>query len=86
MKRIMLIGLLVISIAFTACGGDDGEDDDTGLANPASVYCVEQGGTVEIRTQDDGSQVGYCIFDDGSECEEWAYYRDECAPGDNSGG
>ena len=80
----MLIGLLVICVAFTACGGD--EDDDTGIANPASVYCEDQGGTVEIRTQDDGSQVGYCIFDDGSECEEWAYYRDECAPGDTPGG
>ncbi len=85
MKRIMLIGLLVINIAFTACGGDEG-DDDTGLANPAAVYCEEQGGTVEIRTADDGSQIGYCIFGDGSECDEWAYFRGECAPGDNPGG
>jgi putative hemolysin len=52
-----------------------------GLANPASVYCEQQGGKLEIRDETDG-QVGYCMFDDGSECEEWAYLRGECAPGE----
>lgn len=54
----------------------------TQLANPASVYCGEQGGKLEIREHDDGGQYGVCIFDDGSECEEWAYFRGECAPGE----
>jgi hypothetical protein len=49
------------------------------LPNPASVYCEEQGGTLEIRENQAG-QYGVCIFDDGSECDEWAYYRGECAP------
>jgi putative hemolysin len=49
------------------------------LPNPASVFCEEQGNLVEIRTID-GSQTGMCIFPDGSECEEWAYYRQECVP------
>ena len=52
-----------------------------GLPNPASVYCQEQGGRLEIRTDADGSQAGYCVFPDGSECEEWAFLRGECAPG-----
>jgi putative hemolysin len=51
-----------------------------GLANPASEYCEEQGGTVDIRDGETG-QIGYCVFPDGSECEEWAYYRGECEPG-----
>jgi putative hemolysin len=50
------------------------------LPNPATVYCIEQGGKSEIRTNADGSQTGYCIFADGSECDEWAYYRAECSP------
>ncbi len=50
------------------------------LPNPASVYCEQQGYTSEIRTADDGSQYGVCIFPDGSQCDEWAYYRRECAP------
>ncbi len=56
---------------------------ESGLANPASVYCEEQGGQLEIRTGDDGGEYGVCVFSDGSECEEWAYYRDECQRGDS---
>jgi hypothetical protein len=51
------------------------------LANPASVYCQEQGGTIEIRQDADGGTYGVCIFDDGSECEEWAFVYTECRPG-----
>jgi putative hemolysin len=47
------------------------------LPNPASVFCEEQGGTVDIRTEDGGS-IGYCVLSDGTECEEWAFYRGEC--------
>ena len=53
----------------------------TGMPNPASVYCEQQGGQVEIVTAADGSQSGLCRFPDGSSCDEWAYYRNECAPG-----
>ena len=52
-----------------------------GLPNPASAYCVQQGGTSEIRTDSEGGQYGVCIFQDGSECDEWAYFRGECSPG-----
>ena len=56
-------------------------ETDTQLANPAAVHCEEEGGKSEIRTNADGSQDGYCIFDDGSECEQWAFLRGECKPG-----
>ncbi len=54
------------------------EETQTGMANPASKYCAENGGTVEIITNKDGSQFGMCNFKDFS-CEEWAYFRKECA-------
>ena len=53
------------------------------LPNPASVHCEEQGGTLELRTAEDGSVSGVCVFSDGSECDEWAYYRGACQPGDS---
>ena len=53
-----------------------------GMANPASVFCKEHGGTLEIRDFTAG-QAGFCKFSDGSECEEWKYFRGECAPGTN---
>ncbi|MGB1253847.1 MAG: DUF6438 domain-containing protein, partial [Candidatus Promineifilaceae bacterium] len=51
-----------------------------GMPNPASTFCVEQGGTLEMRTDEAGNSVGICVFPDGSECEEWAYFNGECAP------
>jgi len=57
-------------------------DENVGMANPASVYCEENGGTLEIETAEDGSQGWICLFDDGSYCEEWSYYRQECKPGE----
>ncbi len=53
------------------------------IANPASAYCEEEGGKIDIRTAEDGSQGGVCVFPDGSECEEWAFYKGECTPGSN---
>lgn len=55
-------------------------ETQAGIANPASAYCAEQGGASEIRTTEDGSLSGVCIFPDGSECEEWAFFRGECTP------
>ena len=54
---------------------------NSGIANPASVNCEQKGNRLEIRTAADSSQVGICIFPDGSQCEEWAFLRGECGPG-----
>jgi hypothetical protein len=51
-----------------------------GMPNPASVYCEQQGNKHELQTASDGSQNGMCVFPDGSECDEWAYFRGECGP------
>lgn len=58
------------------------EKTDVGIANPASVYCEEQGYQIELRTAADGSQSGACVFPDGTECDEWAFFRGECKPKD----
>jgi len=52
-------------------------EPQTQIANPASAYCIEQGGKLEIRTKTAG-EYGVCIFDDGSECDEWKFFRGEC--------
>jgi putative hemolysin len=57
--------------------------EQANMPNPASENCVVQGGTVDIR-QGDGGEVGYCVFADGSECEEWALMRGECKPGEQA--
>jgi hypothetical protein len=46
-----------------------------GIANPASVYCEEQGGKLTIVEDAEGNQSGMCKLADGTEVEEWEYYR-----------
>ncbi|MFZ2151103.1 MAG: DUF333 domain-containing protein [Candidatus Absconditicoccaceae bacterium] len=53
------------------------KEKSIGMANPASVYCQKNGGTLEIKS-DEKRQYGICQFADGSNCEERAYYRGEC--------
>ncbi len=52
-----------------------------GLANPASVNCVNKGGSLVIKTIGNGGQYGLCQFDDNMACEEWAMFRGECPVG-----
>ncbi|GBR14661.1 hypothetical protein AA105894_1137 [Asaia spathodeae NBRC 105894] len=44
------------------------------MANPASVYCKEQGGKLEIRHEKEG-EVGYCHLPYGRIVEEWVLWR-----------
>lgn len=50
-------------------------NENAEIANPASVYCEENGGTLNL-------EEWLCMFDDGSYCEEWSYYNNECQPGE----
>jgi putative hemolysin len=52
-----------------------------GLPNPASVFCQEKGGQLKIARDAAGNESGLCLFPDGSQCEEWAFFRGECQPG-----
>ena len=48
------------------------------IANPASTNCVDKGYNLTFRTNSNGSQIGYCVFPNGRECEEWSFFRGEC--------
>jgi hypothetical protein len=51
------------------------------MANPASVNCVEQGGTLSIEEWGDGGQCGVCFFEGNRQCEEWAMLNGDCPVG-----
>jgi len=52
------------------------ENTNSQIANPASTYCIDHNGSLEIRQNENG-QYGVCIKD-GKECDEWAFFRGEC--------
>lgn len=47
---------------------------NAGMANPASVYCIDQGGRLEIKDEA-GGQYGICVLSDGRQCDEWEFFR-----------
>jgi putative hemolysin len=56
------------------------DNNSLGLANPASVNCLDQGGQSVIQEGPLG-QYGLCYFEDNRACEEWALLRGECPVG-----
>ena len=73
----VVAGAALLMAPLAGCGSDETEPD-TGIANPASVYCESIGGEVLL---DDG----LCRLPDGTEIDEWELYRqrDE-APDDDA--
>lgn len=81
MRRFLPLAAVII---LAACGGKEpaanepqaaDTADAAGMPNPASVFCVQQGGISEVRKKQDGSEYGICVLKDGKEVEEWEYYR-----------
>ena len=75
---------VMIALGLTACTSAQQPtpvSTQAGVPNPASVFCEGQGGRLEIREDAEANQTGFCIFPDGSECDEWALFRNECQPG-----
>jgi putative hemolysin/predicted secreted protein len=74
--------LLVLAVLAAGCTQQTATPPITtpapsGIANPASVYCGQVGGTTEIKTDASGGQYGMCTFGNGTSCEEWALFRGE---------
>lgn len=49
----------------------------TGMANPASVHCVQAGGQLALQKDQAGNEYGLCRLPDGREVEEWALFRQD---------
>ncbi|EXE63032.1 peptidase inhibitor I78 family protein [Acinetobacter sp. 1542444] len=79
MKKIIFLGLALVSLtAFLSVQHKNPTPPKIGSPNPASQYCVEQGGKLEIRNEANG-QVGYCHLPNGQVVEEWKLFRDNQA-------
>lgn len=84
--RIIFLFVMILT-TLTACTTFQIQESQTtgtemlqNMPNPASVFCEENGNKLEIQTAEDGNQSGICVFPDGSECDEWAYFRGDCNP------
>jgi putative hemolysin len=92
-KRTLILGFTMAIASLAACGGDDAPTTTDApvttdasaapggaqIGNPASQYCIDQGGTLEMVDETAG-QVGYCNLPDGTRIEEWEYFRASQTP------
>lgn len=84
-KSIFTFFVLVGTILSASCSPKQASPTPAAnLANPASVYCEQNGGRLDLRQDASGGVAGVCVFPDGSECDEWAYLRGECKPAEPS--
>lgn len=61
------------------------EEPSVGLANPASVLCVEEMGGEIMIYENEAGQAGYCLLPDDRICEEWDLFNSNgevCTPPD----
>lgn len=84
-KYILFIVLILISFFLYFNQKEDSEIvdvelSDVGLANPASVYCIKQGGTTKKVVTDIGESA-YCVFEDNSRCWDWDFFNGNCDKG-----
>mgnify|MGYP001028546133 CR=1 FL=1 len=64
MTRLILPSAILLILAPITCA----------TPNPSAVYCAQCGYEYQTRTDQTGSQYGWCIFPDGSECTAWSFW------------
>ncbi|MGH6919890.1 MAG: putative hemolysin, partial [Geminicoccaceae bacterium] len=64
----VILATASMALALAGCRGD-ASSAAAERANPASEYCVANGGRLVIETAGDGGQYGVCLFEDNRQCE-----------------
>ena len=82
LKSVVAVLMVVATVIGTAAtrktttkkNNNNSKSPSIGMTNPASSYCVEQGGESIIVKSQNG-EYGVCKLKDGTAMEEWEYYR-----------
>lgn len=78
MKKMAAASVVVAASAalLAGCQTTDAEDmPEIGTPNPASVWCMEKGGRLEIVKDKDGNESGLCVLPSGERVDEWTLFR-----------
>ncbi|UTH75256.1 DUF333 domain-containing protein [Chromobacterium sp. IIBBL 290-4] len=77
MMKTTLFHALALAALLAGCAQDQPQAPLIGMANPASVFCKEQAGKLEMRKDASGNEYGMCHLPDGRVVDEWAFYREK---------
>ena len=72
--------LILSALLLAACAGNGQPEKHPdspmiGMSNPASEFCVKQGGKLETKKDAEGGEYALCHLPDGTVVEEWEYFR-----------
>lgn len=91
MKKILITPLCLTAISglfilLSACATSPNYQNITelkpriGSPNPASKYCIDQGGQLSIKKQADGGESGLCTLPNGQVIDDWEFFRKSMNP------
>ncbi|GLR10811.1 hemolysin [Mixta theicola] len=69
--------MLLVALTVAGCSRQPAPQENSpavGMPNPASVYCIQQSGTLERGQTADG-EINYCHLPSGERIEEWTLFR-----------
>lgn len=73
MKKAVLMSFM--SLVLFGCTTTDNPFKKTSMPNPASIFCEQQGGSLEPKKDAAGNEYALCHFANGQVIEEWEFYR-----------
>lgn len=76
MSKALLFLATCSLLSLSGCSATPPAPHSEQIANPASEYCIGQGGKLELRNEAPGV-TGYCHLPDGRVEEEWRLYHSE---------
>ncbi len=73
-KLILTSGVAAVLLSACTTTPQD-KEPMIGMANPASEFCIKQGGKLEVRKDKGGGEYAMCHLPNGQVVEEWDYFR-----------
>lgn len=79
MKRNVVIFFFTVPMMTGVAQGSSTDASQTLIANPAAVFCEDQGGSYHIVDEESGAR-GICILPDGEKVDAWEFFRAQNDP------
>lgn len=76
-KHSILASALLASVVLVGCSSEPDEyevKEYDATTNPASLYCVQQGGELEMMSENN-KRMTYCVTSEDEKVEQWEYYE-----------